>query len=89
MAGQNETCGKADTEGDYICANPGGKVDGPKQMDIVFMKNETICKIVYEDIEYGIRPAASEVSKGLGRNKPGKWPVKKINKPDDDISDFL
>ena len=87
MPGQNEPRREADSK----CYDPGAHLCRYGQVAIycegMLVKQMIEHQGFDNDVEHSIRTAAREVAEGLGRDDTGKRPVKKINKPNYDMSD--
>ena len=55
-------------------------------MRVMFMKDKVVSKIVNNDIKHSISTATCQVTESLDGYYPGKWPVKEINDPNNDMS---
>ena len=86
VPGQNKAGREADRKCNEPCTHFGRYRHAAENRYVLAMENEIECYVVDKDIKDSISPSACKVAKGLGRYYPGKWPVKKIDEPNYNMS---
>ncbi len=80
---RRETDSKRYDPGAYLGSDRQVAIDGEGML----VKKVIKAKGFDNNVEHSVRTAASEVAEGLGRDDTGERPVKKINKPNNTMSD--
>ena len=57
-------------------------------MHLLVKEDEFQWQGINKDAQHGIRPTAKQVAKGSSGYHPRKWPVEKIDDPNNDMSYF-